>query len=421
MNRTNDSKAARWELITLGGLVILAAALRMARIEAREPWLDEACTALFASESLDRLWEILAVESHPPLYYLFMSAWTRLFGIGPLAIRSPSFLAGLVLVWLVWRGVRAFGGGRSAALLAAGACAVSPVMIYYSIEAKAYTLLWSVYLGGVLLLRAGAAGKGSRRAFIGAGLLTVIAVYTHYYGLILLLLWLPALVFAPNPARRWGFASVSVALLLYLPWVISSMGIQVNSGGTAWLAMFVEDPWTMMGRSVLIMSQVPPFPSYLGELGLIVLPTGLAVLGGMWLGCPVLAGIFGILRSAKGLKLRILLPAMLLPFVVPAVASVWRPVYLPGRYELLAYGPFLIFWGLGVEVLLNAFPAVPRLYAWLLAGILTAGAMVPSSMAFLTTDCTNPMERIGKHLEEDAPGEPVVTVGVAWAPLEYQF
>src|SRR3954468_16100993 len=76
-------------------------------------WLDEAQSVSFASLPLTRIPGALRQDGAPPLYYLLLHVWIRLFGDSDAAVRSLSVvlsLAGmLVLGWVVsqWMGRRA--------------------------------------------------------------------------------------------------------------------------------------------------------------------------------------------------------------------------------------------------------------------------------------------------------------------------
>jgi uncharacterized membrane protein len=71
--------------------------------------------------------------------------WVSLFGDGEVALRAPSALAGVVFCWAIWWLTRLRLGER-AAVTAALLSAVSPLLVYYSREARAYSLLSLVML-----------------------------------------------------------------------------------------------------------------------------------------------------------------------------------------------------------------------------------------------------------------------------------
>ena len=123
-------------------LVSLAAALRIALwLQQRSLWIDEARLSLnIASRSYLGLLPPLDYDQTAPLFYLWVErAMVALFGVSEAALRLPALVAGIATVALVYCVAgRLFG--RGAALLATAMAAVSPTLIYFSSEAKQYTV-----------------------------------------------------------------------------------------------------------------------------------------------------------------------------------------------------------------------------------------------------------------------------------------
>ena len=79
-------------------------------------------------------------DTSPPLYYLLLSGWTRQLGTSDAAVRLFSALwavATVPVLWLVARRV----GGEPAALAAAVLFAINPLGLYYSVEARMYSMV----------------------------------------------------------------------------------------------------------------------------------------------------------------------------------------------------------------------------------------------------------------------------------------
>ncbi|MEM7162334.1 MAG: glycosyltransferase family 39 protein [Bacteroidota bacterium] len=53
---------------------------------------DDAFSVFYAQQSLSELYTQLAKEANPPLYFTFLHFWIKLFGIGPIAVKSLSAL-----------------------------------------------------------------------------------------------------------------------------------------------------------------------------------------------------------------------------------------------------------------------------------------------------------------------------------------
>lgn len=196
------------ELLILAGIVVLGAILRFATIDLQSYRYDEAVTvarvlhpSFFVTFS-----EVPHSESTPPLYYLVAWLWSRPFGTGEVWMRSLSALAGTATILVAYLGARALPLPRRAGLIAAAAVAVSPVMIWFSQDVRAYALV--VLLTALsFLFFARARRSGARRDLAWWAAFSALALATHYFaGFVVvaeaaLLLW--------GPQRR----SAALALL----------------------------------------------------------------------------------------------------------------------------------------------------------------------------------------------------------------
>ncbi|HEX9679768.1 MAG TPA: hypothetical protein VGA08_04075, partial [Candidatus Saccharimonadales bacterium] len=79
-------------LIWLGAAIVYIVALfRIGDLS-----YDEAFSLHFASLPLGQMLELLRFDIHPPLYYVFLNGWTKLFGLTELAGRIPSVIFSLL-------------------------------------------------------------------------------------------------------------------------------------------------------------------------------------------------------------------------------------------------------------------------------------------------------------------------------------
>jgi 4-amino-4-deoxy-L-arabinose transferase-like glycosyltransferase len=119
-------------------------------------------------------------ESTPPLYYALAWVWAKLFGTGEAGLRSLSALVGtaaIPITYLCGRELISRGAGYAAAALAA----VSPWMIWYSQEARAY-MLFATLCGLSLLFFAKARRDPSRRNLAWWAIWSSLALLTHYFA-----------------------------------------------------------------------------------------------------------------------------------------------------------------------------------------------------------------------------------------------
>lgn len=175
--------AASPPLLALSGIVVLGAALRFATIDVQSYRYDEAVTVarVLHPSLFDTFAAVPRSESTPPLYYLVAWFWSRPFGTGEIWMRSLSALAGTASILVVYLAARALPLSRRAALLAAAAVAVSPVLIWFSQDARAYSLVF-LLTGLSFLFFARARRSGSRRDLAWWAGFSALALATHYFA-----------------------------------------------------------------------------------------------------------------------------------------------------------------------------------------------------------------------------------------------
>ncbi|MGD8735923.1 MAG: hypothetical protein PVJ85_04125, partial [Anaerolineae bacterium] len=87
-----DALASRHHRLLVLALILVALGLRLARLSFQPLWWDEGWSVYFASSELRTIFELTAVDIHPPLYYVLLHYWTQFLGSGVVAIRLFSVL-----------------------------------------------------------------------------------------------------------------------------------------------------------------------------------------------------------------------------------------------------------------------------------------------------------------------------------------
>jgi len=264
--------ASRNELLWLALMTGLAAALRFYGLGEQPLWLDEATTADYVEKGLER--SIFAEPPHPPLFY-FMEYWvTRWLGINEVTLRLLPALLGTLAVPAAWAlARRLFPEPRATASAAATLVAASPFLIYLAQDARSYSLVIVLTLLSTLCflrfvesaessegpagrsedrpLQNGGAGRPLRLRGAGANLviymtLSVLLIYTHYYGAWVLLAheavyWLHVRA----RTREWTLARLNVALA-FVPWAMWAVP-GISMGSIDWVGSpLVRAPYTLL-------------------------------------------------------------------------------------------------------------------------------------------------------------------------------
>ncbi len=121
-------------------VLIVALLLRLVALN-QSLWLDEATTAQTVKHFsyIDLIFRFASTDFHPPLYYLFMKAWTSLFGYSEIALRMPSVLFSLIAGWFVYL-IGNIVINKKSGVWAAAFFLFNPLIVYYSQEARMYSM-----------------------------------------------------------------------------------------------------------------------------------------------------------------------------------------------------------------------------------------------------------------------------------------
>lgn len=157
-----------------------------------------------------------SVDLTPPLFFELAWLSSRL-GRTPELLRLFPFLAGVCAVPLTYRlGLRTVG--RGAALGGALLVALSPFLIFYSTEARAYAVLATLLLGSTLaLLRA--LDDGRARWWATYAALSCAAMYCHYTAIFILAVQAVWALITHRDRLPALLASNLAAAILFAPWL----------------------------------------------------------------------------------------------------------------------------------------------------------------------------------------------------------
>jgi hypothetical protein len=167
-----------WALV---GLTLLGAALRFSTLGVQSYWYNEAATVVLVKMGLgDMLAHVPKMEGNPPLYYLLAWFWAKAFGTDEVGLRSLSAVIGTALIPVSYA-VAARLVSRRAGLVVAALAACSPLLVWFSQEARPYVLLALLTaLSMLYFLRALEAGGA--RAFVPWAVVSALALATHYFA-----------------------------------------------------------------------------------------------------------------------------------------------------------------------------------------------------------------------------------------------
>jgi uncharacterized membrane protein len=308
-------------------------------------WLDEAIGALavrdFSYSGIIN--EFLKFDNHPPLYYLDLKFWASFFGYSDISLRLPSVIYGVLTVYTTFLIAKKLSSKKNIGLATFSALllAASPFHIYYSQEARMYSLaafLASLAIYSYLFL----IDEAKQRNYFGLFSFSITALlFTDYVPVFLLpVFWIYA--FLKKKHRLWW----GKYLLAHVPLVIfgalwSKMFlIQAEKG--RWL-MTTLPAWKQIGGGATFKQAALVWMKFI--LGRISFQDKI-----FYYSLVAIASVpflFVLLKSLRSLKnIKIVWLWLVLPLLLGFISSFWAPFFIyfrflyvvPAFYLLVAYG-----------------------------------------------------------------------------------
>lgn len=190
-------------------LILAGAVLRIPTLGEQSYWFDEGRTVQVIHASfIGMLRNDYGGETTPELYYIVAWAWSQIVGYGEFGLRFVSAVAGILTVPVAFQIGRRLSS-RRAGLIAAALTACSPMLIWYSQEARTYSLMVLLSSLGLLAFIGLLEEPRPRRLAIWA-LISGLALSTHYY---MALSVVPEAVWLAWRYRREGRVWLAIAVV----------------------------------------------------------------------------------------------------------------------------------------------------------------------------------------------------------------
>jgi mannosyltransferase len=370
-------RRAAWP-VAVAALTAIGGAVRFVGLDRQGLWLDETVTASLLERPFgEMLGELPSSESTPPLYYVAAWGWSRLFEVDAAGIRSLSALVGTLTIPVAYAAAATLVS-RRAGLATAALASVSPVLVWYSQEARSYALL-TFFCALSFLFFARALRHPSGWSLAAWAAASALALLTHYFAGFLV--GVEAVVLLTLvPARR--ATAVAVGFVAAAGLALVPLLVDQASGSATWIRDV--DLSLRVGESLrqLAIPSLPPI--WAGT----AVPEG--AYGRLWtvaLAVLVLAVVTGVAlgrgREPRGLLLALLVGGVALSGPV-ALAIAGREV-AGGRGDFVLYRNVLPVW-LPLAVVIAGGFAVRRAGA---LGLTAVGLLVAASCGVLALSWTD--------------------------------
>ncbi|MCI0713989.1 MAG: glycosyltransferase family 39 protein [Chloroflexi bacterium] len=214
-------------------VLFLAALLRIYNLNLQGLWGDEGWSVEF-SEPRDpaAITRNMIDDLHPPLYFILLGGWRELAGSDEVAMRLLAVFAALITVALIYRiGRKLFD--ISSGIMAGLILALADKHILLSQEVRHYPMAF-MWIAASSLVFLYWLDNPSRRNTLTYAIIYILAVYTHYYTSLILLVQLAyAILFLRPWSRVFKLgAMMGLASLAFLPWLpIAIHQLQIRPEG----------------------------------------------------------------------------------------------------------------------------------------------------------------------------------------------
>lgn len=225
-------------LLLLLIIVLLGGALRIYKLDFQSLWVDELATLRRAEvESVSNIiYMAETIDIHPPGIYIIYYYWLKIFSNSEFNFRLLSAIAGILSIIAVYVLAKKLYSEKEG-LISAVLVAVSWFPIYYSQEARPYSLLLLFSILSTLfywqIVKQFLSDKNtSVSTYVLYILSAVITIYLHYFGTYLIFLQGVFLFFISMKTKKYFFKWLTAYLIIfisYLPW-IPSMAAQFRGG-----------------------------------------------------------------------------------------------------------------------------------------------------------------------------------------------
>jgi len=174
----NKNRKRLYNLVILALVVILGVALRVYDLGGKSLWTDEVASVRDSESTTSMI-----KGAQPPLYYFVLYLF-RYMGTNEVILRLPSVIFGILTIALVYKVGKIFFGTKEG-LIGAFLLSISTFHVYYSQEARMYTLLALLSLLSFYFFYK-SIKENRKTLWFGFILSTLLTLLTHYFGVIVM-------------------------------------------------------------------------------------------------------------------------------------------------------------------------------------------------------------------------------------------
>lgn len=238
-NKNELSPKVREEYIYLSLAVIGGIIYSILVFSGKNIWSDEAFSFGMIRLSFCEIWNLPAVDVHPPLYYFYLKCFTQIFGNSLISTKFASVIPALfILVFGGWQIYR-LQNVRTGILFMTIYMAFPPLLLI-TFEVRMYTLATAFVFANIIFAYR-CANLSNKMDWFWLAICSVGAAYTHYYAFVavgLIDLALLVVIARNNTSKlKYLVGSFALMVLVYLPWCSHLFGqLKYKAANEYWIS-----------------------------------------------------------------------------------------------------------------------------------------------------------------------------------------
>ncbi len=340
-------KSSKGLILILG----LSVFLRVFLLDFESLWLDEGSSIKFAKLSPTEIIKSNQ-DAHPPLYYLILHFWMKIFGDSEFSVRFPSVIFGVITVYVVYKFCLEFWGGK-VALFSSLLVGISTFQVFYSQEARMYSLLCLLSTLSFLYF-AKILKEQKLKFYVFYLLINVLLLYTHLYSFFILFAQVVYIILIERKRFKEFSIAILLAFLFYVPrlfHLLKRMGNLLISG-----EFWLPKPDLMDILKTLAQFAGATYPMPRDESGAIILKKFVVEYSTAGILLLIMIGLFLIsifkfknFSSERRKFYIVFLLWFISPIFVPYVLSQFATPFYFARYAIASSVAFYILVSIGFE------------------------------------------------------------------------
>lgn len=182
-------------------------------------WFDEAYSAYLIRGNFSDIWNLTAIDVHPPIYYFCLKVWSLFFGTSDVALRFMSVFFGALSIIFMFHLLKRWFDVKVSSV-ATFFLSLSPMFIRYGQEMRMYTLVFFIVVLATYVLELALDTKKTRYYILYA-ILIALGMWTQYLTAIA---WLAHIIYymVTRRGKIWDkkfLGTYALAVVLFIAWI----------------------------------------------------------------------------------------------------------------------------------------------------------------------------------------------------------